>query len=123
MGGRSSTGTRSINVERPINTSITKRQLKTHVTATLKTAGLTKAKTSSTSIRGYRSVMKSGFDWGEEYGGVIEPNIVFVGGLRATAEGETAYLDKVEAALSKDFKIRRDKYNITILGEYEKERR
>ena len=123
MGGRGSAGGKSAgNSERAINTNITKRQLKTHVTATLKAAGLRKAETNSTSIRGYRTVSHAGFAWGEEDGGITAPNIVYVGGLRATAEHENAYMNRVEAALSRDFRISREKYSIEILGEYEKKK-
>ena len=120
--GKNAGGTAAVSTpERELDTSLTKRQLKMHVTSALKASNLQKAETYSTSIRGFREVKKHGFAWGEEYDGANPPNIVYIGGYRASVGSADSYLDKVEQALKDDFKIYRTGYSIEILGEYKKE--
>ena len=104
---------------RPVRTDITERQLKTHVTSTLKSAGLTKAEQgSATSIRGFRPLKRAGYAWVDKNYGPSVPAIEFKAGFSASPEHITESMDKMEKALSEKFKIERSASWIKILGEY-----
>ena len=123
FGGRGGAGTRNkatskskakkpVTKSRPLDKSVTSRQLKTHVNTALKAAGLTKADVSSSAIRGIPVVYKSGFDWsGSEITYVLR---------RGDKDNSKAQISKMMRVLSKNFKVSREGDYITIVGEYKK---